>query len=41
MAAPVKDHQVVVVPKTRHFVMLDDPDAFYAAIAKFLAAHEE
>jgi pimeloyl-ACP methyl ester carboxylesterase len=36
----VPDHEVVVIPKTRHFVMVDDPDAFYAAIDKFLAAHE-
>jgi pimeloyl-ACP methyl ester carboxylesterase len=41
MAQPVPDHEVVVLPKTRHFVMLDDPEAFYSALDKFFAAHEE
>jgi len=36
-ATPVPDHQVVVVPGAGHFVMLDDPDAFYRAIDQFLA----
>jgi pimeloyl-ACP methyl ester carboxylesterase len=40
MAAQVADKQIVVVPHTRHFVMLDDPPAFYTVIDKFLAAHE-
>ena len=33
------DHTTVVVPATGHFVMLDDPPAFFAAIDKFLIAH--
>lgn len=33
------DHTVVVVPSTGHFVMLDDPPAFFAAVDKFLTAH--
>jgi len=28
----------VVIPKTHHFVMFDDPAGFYAAIDKFLDA---
>ena len=35
----IPDHQIIVVPNTRHFVMWDDPDAFYRVIDKFLAAH--
>lgn len=35
----IPDHQVVVVPNTRHFVMWDDPTAFYKVIDKFLADH--
>jgi pimeloyl-ACP methyl ester carboxylesterase len=38
-AEPVRDHQIVVLPRTRHFVMLDDPDAFAKALAGFLAKH--
>ncbi|HEY0189999.1 MAG TPA: alpha/beta hydrolase [Kofleriaceae bacterium] len=38
-AAKVPDHTVVVVPGAKHFVMLDDPEQFYAAVDKFLAAH--
>jgi len=34
---PVPHHQVVVVPKTRHFVMLDAPDAVAKAIDGFLS----
>ena len=37
-AAPVPHHDVVVVPHTGHFVMLDDPDAFVQALQKFLAS---
>jgi pimeloyl-ACP methyl ester carboxylesterase len=36
---PVPDHEVLVIPHTRHFVMFDAPDAFVKAIAKFLAVH--
>jgi pimeloyl-ACP methyl ester carboxylesterase len=35
MVEPVPDHDVVVLAKTRHFVMLDDPDAFVGAIDRF------
>ena len=38
-ADAVHDRSVVVIPKTHHFVMLDDPDGFAQALAKFLAAH--
>lgn len=38
-ADAVRDHQVEVIPETGHFVMLDDPQRFYAAIDRFLAAH--
>lgn len=37
--APIPDHAIVVLPKTRHFVMFDDPAGFYRAIDAFLAAH--
>jgi pimeloyl-ACP methyl ester carboxylesterase len=35
----IPDHKVVVIPHTKHFVMFDDPDGFYAAVDAFLAAH--
>jgi pimeloyl-ACP methyl ester carboxylesterase len=35
----VPDHQVVVVEKSHHYVMLDAPDDFYKALDGFLAAH--
>jgi N-formylmaleamate deformylase len=35
----IPDHQLVVVPGTRHFVMWDDPVAFYGALDAFLARH--
>lgn len=38
--APIPDHEVVVVPGARHFVMLDDPPKFYKAIDAFLASHK-
>jgi pimeloyl-ACP methyl ester carboxylesterase len=38
-AEPIRDHKVVVVPDTGHFVMLDAPEAFFAAIDDFLARH--
>jgi len=37
--APIRDHQVVVIPNAHHFVMLDQPIAFARAVADFLAAH--
>jgi N-formylmaleamate deformylase len=36
---PVADKQIVVVPKAKHFVMLDEPEAFAQTIETFLAAH--
>jgi N-formylmaleamate deformylase len=36
---PVKDHQIVVLPATRHFVMHDDFAAFARCLDAFLAAH--
>ena len=37
--APLPDREVVVVPRTRHFVMFDEPRAFFATLDAFLAAH--
>lgn len=36
--AGIRDKQIVILP-TGHFVMLDDPEAFYAAVDAFLEAH--
>jgi pimeloyl-ACP methyl ester carboxylesterase len=33
---PVPHHEIVVLPRTRHFVMFDDPQGFVRAIEKFL-----
>ena len=30
------DHEVIVLPGTRHFVFVDDPDGFVTAIKRFL-----
>ncbi|MGE0550792.1 MAG: alpha/beta fold hydrolase [Kofleriaceae bacterium] len=38
-AANIPDHRVVVVPRTRHFVMWDDPKKFYQVVDEFLAEH--
>lgn len=38
-ARPLRDHEVVVVPSTGHFVMIDDPPAFFAVIDDFLIKH--
>ena len=35
----ISDKEIVIVPKARHFVMIDNPDAFFTAIDAFLAAH--
>ncbi|HET9621527.1 MAG TPA: alpha/beta hydrolase [Kofleriaceae bacterium] len=35
----IPDHEMVVLPRTHHFVMYDDPDGFYKTIDKFLAEH--
>lgn len=37
--AAIPHHEVHVIPHTRHFVMLDDPRATFAALDAFLAAH--
>ena len=37
-AASVPHLEVVVMPHTGHFVMLDDPDGFVKLVEKFLAA---
>ncbi|HEY4180727.1 MAG TPA: alpha/beta hydrolase [Kofleriaceae bacterium] len=37
--ATIPDHQVVVVPRAAHFVMWDEPKAFFAAMDTFLDAH--
>ncbi|HUJ60249.1 MAG TPA: alpha/beta hydrolase [Kofleriaceae bacterium] len=36
--AAIPRHRLRVVPNTRHFVMIDDPAGFFAAIDPFLAA---
>jgi pimeloyl-ACP methyl ester carboxylesterase len=38
-AGAVRDHEVVVVPGTGHFVMIDDPPAFFAVVDDFLIQH--
>ncbi|MBC7976299.1 MAG: hypothetical protein H7138_15110, partial [Myxococcales bacterium] len=38
-ARTVPDHRVVVIPGAKHFVMLDEPARFHAAIDSFLAEH--
>jgi len=35
----IPDHEMVVVPHAHHFVMYDDPEAYYRLIDKFLADH--
>lgn len=40
MAAGVPDLKVAVVPKTRHFVMLDAPDAFARTVGAFINAQQ-
>jgi len=39
LLAPIRNHRVVVVPRTRHFIMQDDPEAFYRVLEDFIAAH--
>lgn len=39
MAEPVAHREVVVIPKTGHFVMLDNPEAFYDALGRFFDAN--
>jgi len=38
-ADPVPHHEVVVVPNAKHFVMLDEPEAFQRILAGFLATN--
>lgn len=35
----IPDHEMIVLPRARHFVMYDDPDGFFKAIDQFLDAH--
>ncbi len=35
--APIPRHEIVVVPGSRHYVMLDAPEAFNRALDAFLA----
>ncbi len=35
----IPDHAMVVLPRTRHFVMYDDPEGFWKLIDKFLGEH--
>lgn len=37
--ATIPDHEIVVLPKTKHFVMWDDPDGFYRVLDRFLEDH--
>jgi N-formylmaleamate deformylase len=37
--ATIPDHEMIVLPRTRHFVMYDDPDGFFKAIDRFLEQH--
>jgi len=38
-AAGIDNLEVVVIPRAKHFVMLDDPDAFTKTLTAFLAKH--
>lgn len=38
-AEGIPDKEVVVVPKTGHFVMVDDPDGWFEVLAQFLEDH--
>jgi len=38
-AEPIRDKEIVVVPRARHFVMIDDPKRFFAAVDAFLEEH--
>ena len=37
--ATIPDHEMIVLPRTRHFVMYDDPEGFYQKLDKFLGEH--
>ena len=36
---PIAHKELVVLPKTQHFVFFDDPAGFYRVVDRFLAAH--
>ncbi len=36
---PIRDHEMIVIPNAHHFVMWDEPVAFFKAMDRFLAAH--
>ncbi|HSR99975.1 MAG TPA: alpha/beta hydrolase [Kofleriaceae bacterium] len=40
-ARAVPNHEVVVLPGTRHFVFVDDPDGFVTAIKRFLGSRTQ
>lgn len=40
MVRDIPEHEIVVLPKTRHFVMFDDPDGFARVMKKFISATE-
>jgi pimeloyl-ACP methyl ester carboxylesterase len=35
----IPTHEMIVLPRARHFVMFDDPTGYFQAIDSFLAAH--
>jgi len=35
----IPDHEMIVVPRAKHFVMLDAPDEFFRLVDKFLEEH--
>src|SRR6185503_6993530 len=37
--ATIPDHQMIVLPRTHHFVMWDDPETFFKLVDKFLQDH--
>jgi pimeloyl-ACP methyl ester carboxylesterase len=37
--APILNHEIVVLPNTRHFLFLDDPVAWFDTVDRFLLAH--
>lgn len=39
LTAAIPRHELAVIDDSRHFVMLDQPDAFYAALDKSLAGN--
>ena len=38
-ASGIEDREVVVLPRTRHFVWLDDPAGFAKVVGAFIAKH--